>query len=221
MYFVSPSKENITRICQDFESDLYSSYYLNFIDPIPREHLEILAEAALAEDCLQRIKKVYDQYTHFVCLEDDLFVLNDNPSTSQDRGATFLALNKTSCTEEHIVSTTGFIVDSLYSVFATLGSVPIIRCSRFNAAEAVARGLDTRFRDSIRDSRNTLFSGMDRRAFGCEQNNASALSPFSFQRPLLILLDRGLDLATPLHHSWTYQSLLHDLVVRSFLMLAL
>ena len=80
IYFVYPSKENIQRICQDFESDLYSSYYLNFISPIPRENLEALAETALTEDCIQRIKKVFDQYTRFICLEDDMFVLTEEPS---------------------------------------------------------------------------------------------------------------------------------------------
>jgi hypothetical protein len=34
----------------------------------------------------------------------------------------------------------------------------------------------------------------------------------SFQRPLLVLLDRNVDLATPLRHAWTYQALLHDLM---------
>ena len=33
------------------------------------------------------------------------------------------------------------------------------------------------------------------------------------QRPLLILLDRNMDLATPLHHTWTYQALAHDVLV--------
>jgi hypothetical protein len=32
----------------------------------------------------------------------------------------------------------------------------------------------------------------------------------SFQRPVLIILDRNFDLATPLHHTWTYQALMHD-----------
>ena len=36
----------------------------------------------------------------------------------------------------------------------------------------------------------------------------------SFQRPLLIVLDRNLDLATPFHHTWTYQALAHDVLVR-------
>ncbi|KAM7541603.1 hypothetical protein Aperf_G00000021238 [Anoplocephala perfoliata] len=211
VYFVYPSRENIRRICQDFESDLYSSYYLNFISPIPRENLEALAETALTEDCIQRIKKVFDQYTRFICLEDDLFVLNEQPSIQV---GTFYALNKPSCTEKDIHQTTGFIVESLYSVFATLGTVPLIRCSKFNAAEAVAKDLDSRFREALRDSRNTLFSGMEHRTFGdaARGPGASGLTSFSFQRPLLIILDRGLDMATPLHHGWTYQSLLHDIV---------
>lgn len=34
----------------------------------------------------------------------------------------------------------------------------------------------------------------------------------SFQRPLLIILDRNVDMATPLHHTWTYQALAHDVL---------
>lgn len=33
-----------------------------------------------------------------------------------------------------------------------------------------------------------------------------------FQRPLLVLLDRNMDMATPLHHTWTYQALVHDVL---------
>jgi len=36
---------------------------------------------------------------------------------------------------------------------------------------------------------------------------------FSFQRPVLIILDRNMDLCTPLHHTWTYQALVHDVLV--------
>jgi hypothetical protein len=39
---------------------------------------------------------------------------------------------------------------------------------------------------------------------------------YSFQRPLLVILDRNVDLATPLHHTWTYQALAHDVLVGSF-----
>ncbi|KAL7062102.1 hypothetical protein AAHC03_01267 [Spirometra sp. Aus1] len=212
VYFIYPSQENIRRVCKDFESDLYDSYYLNFISPIPREQLEILAENALAEDCISRIKKVYDQYAKFVCLEDDLFVLTEESRNVQD--GTFYTLNKMNSSEAEIQSTVSSVVESLFSLFATLGSVPIIRCSRTNAAEMVSRELDARFRDCLRDSRNTLFAGGDHRTFaGPRNSNTQSAAPrFTFQRPLLVVLDRGLDLATPLHHAWTYQSLVHDLV---------
>ncbi|VEL28636.1 unnamed protein product [Protopolystoma xenopodis] len=110
------------------------------------------------------------------------------------------------------------IVDSLFSVFATLGVVPIIRAPRGNAAEHVALKLEARFRDCLRDSRNGLFNIAKTRSI--VPSGASApvdgvwSSPqFLFYRPLLILLDRSIDLATPLHHPWTYQSLLHDIYV--------
>ena len=38
----------------------------------------------------------------------------------------------------------------------------------------------------------------------------------SFQRPLLVILDRSTDLASLLHHTWTYQALAHDVLVKKF-----
>jgi len=90
------------------------------------------------------------------------------------------------------------IVDSLFSVCVTMGTVPIIRCPKGNAAEAVAIRLDKKLRENLRDARNTLFVG-----------DAGQLS---FSRPVLVLMDRQFDLATPLHHTWTYQALAHDVL---------
>ena len=39
------------------------------------------------------------------------------------------------------------------------------------------------------------------------------LTTYSFCRPLLVILDQDIDLATPLHHTWTYQALVHDCFV--------
>ncbi|KAG8449605.1 hypothetical protein GDO86_016302 [Hymenochirus boettgeri] len=84
---------------------------------------------------------------------------------------------------------------------STAGAVPIIRCARGNAAEMVAVKLDKKLRENLRDARNSLFTGDN---LGTGQ--------FSFQRPLLVLVDRNIDLATPLHHTWTYQALVHDVL---------
>lgn len=93
------------------------------------------------------------------------------------------------------------IVESLFSVFVTLGNVPIIRCPKNSAAEMVARKLEKKLRENLYDARNNLFHMV-----------ATQSGAFSFQRPLLILLDRNIDMATPLHHTWTYQALSHDVL---------
>jgi len=93
------------------------------------------------------------------------------------------------------------IVDSLFAVCVTLGNVPIIRCPRNSAAEMVARKLEKKLRENLYDARNNLFH-MD----------ATQAGSFSFQRPLLVILDRNVDMATSLHHTWTYQALAHDIM---------
>ncbi len=83
----------------------------------------------------------------------------------------------------------------------------MIRCPKGNAAEMIAEKLDKKLRDNIRDTRNSLFA-MDTVQTG----------QFSFQRPLLVILDRNLDLATPFHHTWTYQALVHDVLVSTHML---
>ena len=196
IYFVMPTDDNIQRICRDFQNGLYESYYLNFISAISRQKLEDIASAAVQSGSVQQVTKVVDQYLNFISLEDDLFSLRH-----QDREPiSYYAINRGDVKDSEMEATMDIIVDSLFSVFVTLGAVPIIRCPRGNAAEMVSEKLDKKLRENLRDARNSLF--------------AAEASPgqFSFQRPLLVVLDRNLDLATMLHHTWTYQALIHDVL---------
>ena len=43
--------------------------------------------------------------------------------------------------------------------YSVIGTIPIIRCPRGNAAETVAEALDKKIRDNLRDPRNSMFSG--------------------------------------------------------------
>lgn len=58
VYFCSPTEENLGRINQDFQNNLYDVYHLNFISPISRQKLEDLASAAIAANCVANIHKV-------------------------------------------------------------------------------------------------------------------------------------------------------------------
>ncbi|CAG0889362.1 unnamed protein product, partial [Darwinula stevensoni] len=197
VYFLMPTEENIQRISQDFQNGLYDSYFLNFISPISRQKLEDLASSALSFGCVPTISKIFDQYLNFISIEDDLFILKHQSSDD----ISFYAINRGDIKDTEMDIIMDSIVDSLFSVFVTSGAVPIIRCPRGNAAEMVAEKLDKKLRENLRNSRNSLF-------------NADTLhsGQLSFQRPLLVLLDRTVDLATPLHHTWTYQALAHDVL---------
>ncbi|XP_065660725.1 sec1 family domain-containing protein 1-like [Hydra vulgaris] len=127
---------------------------------------------------------------NFISLEEDFFTVkyHDRQSIS------YYAMNNPEAKDAEIELICETLVDRLFSFLVTTGIVPIIRCAKGNAAEIVAEALDKK----IRDSRNTLFT------------NDISSGNFSFQRPVLIILDRNIDLCTPLHHTWTYQALCHD-----------
>ncbi|XP_005093606.1 sec1 family domain-containing protein 1 [Aplysia californica] len=196
IYFVMPTDDNIQRICRDFQNQLYESYYLNFISAISRQKLEDIAQAALQANAVQQVSKVFDQNLNFISLEDELFTLRH-----QDRDSiSYYAISKGDVKDTEMEAIMDSIVDSLFSVFVTLSVVPIIRCPRGNAAEMVAEKLDKKLRKNLIDTRNSLFA------------SDGVPGQFSFQRPLLVILDRNIDLATMLHHTWTYQALSHDVL---------
>ncbi|CAH1103945.1 unnamed protein product [Psylliodes chrysocephalus] len=196
VYFCAPTEENLDRISQDLQRGIYDIYHLNFISPISRQKLEDLASAAIAANCVTNIHKIYDQYVNFISLEDDLFVLKHQNSDI----ISYYSINKGDIKDTEMENIMNNIVESLFSVFVTLGNVPIIRSPKGNAAEMVAKKLNKKLRENLFDTRNNLFI-----------SDAQSAN-FNFQRPLLIILDRNVDMATPLHHTWTYQALAHDLL---------
>ncbi|KAH8377973.1 hypothetical protein KR093_008220, partial [Drosophila rubida] len=199
VYFCLPTDENLDRIQQDFSNGLYDIYHLNFLAPITRSKIENLAAAALHAGCVANIHRVYDQYVNFISLEDDFFILKHQQSDK----LSYYAINRANTRDEEMEALMDSIVDSLFALFVTLGNVPIIRCPRNSAAEMVARKLEKKLRENLWDARANLFHMDATQAGG---------GVFSFQRPVLLLLDRNMDLATPLHHTWSYQALVHDVL---------
>lgn len=68
----------------------------------------------------------------------------------------------------------------------------------------IAAKLDRKLRDHVLDSKDNLFTNTH------QKTSASAGTPAS--RPVLVLVDRNVDLIPMLSHSWTYQSLVHDVL---------
>ena len=68
----------------------------------------------------------------------------------------------------------------------------------------VAAKLDRKLRDHILNSKDNLFT---------VQGQRSAMAPGTVSsRPVLVVVDRNVDLIPMLSHSWTYQSLVHDVL---------
>ncbi|KAF9918517.1 Vesicle trafficking between the ER and Golgi [Lobosporangium transversale] len=189
VYFVEPTSENIRKISEDLSNHLYDSYYINFSTVIPRPLMEEFAASTIPSGNSSLIQQVYDQHLNFICTEPNMFSLNDRQS--------YLALNDPTAPETAIEASIDKAASALFSVLATMGVIPIIRCPRRGAAEMLAKKLDSRLRDHVMNSRNNLFSDSN---------------TMNFQRPVLVILDRNMDLVPILSHSWTYQALVHEVM---------
>ncbi|KAI3795618.1 hypothetical protein L1987_38274 [Smallanthus sonchifolius] len=190
VYFVKPTQHNIQRIISDASNSIYDYFHLNFSSSIPRPLLEDLASGTLNSESIDRISKVHDQYLEFVTLEDNLFSLADK--------SCYVKLNDPKATDREIEEIIEKLVSGLFCVLATLAVVPIIRCPRGGPAEMVASLLEQRLRDHLL-VKNNLFS---------ESGNFTS----SFQRPVLCLFDRNLELSVAIQHDFRYRPLVHDVL---------
>jgi hypothetical protein len=186
VYFVSPTAENVKIIAKDLANGLYESAYLNFISPLPRDLLEDLAQQTVYTS--NQIGQVYDQYLNFIVSEPNIYSLGMESVYSK--------LANPKVQEDEIQGIINQIVNGLFSVVLTSGSIPIIRCTRGNAAEMIAQKLDEKLRNHVLNSRNL-------------QHNTASKSTQQ-NRPVLIIVDRNIDLVSMFTHSWTYQSLIND-----------
>mmetsp|Transcript_10588 Transcript_10588/g.26693 ORF Transcript_10588/g.26693 Transcript_10588/m.26693 type:complete len:670 (-) Transcript_10588:4195-6204(-) len=195
VYFVQPTKENLQRIIEDVKGKLYAGFHLNFCPPIAKEQLQLLAAECLKADVVSLINGIHDQYLDYQALEENLFHLQMPES--------YLGFNSSSLTETQADRNLRLAVDGLFSVLATTGIVPIIRCPANGAAEMVARALADRLSEHIRGH-----GGGD----ALNERFAAAMNTSSHRRPVLFVEERTRDIATQLHHPCTYRALVHDLL---------
>ena len=189
IYFVLPTAANVRRIAADCAARLYTSVHLNFASPLPRPLLEELAKSSVASDSVGAIAKIYDQALDFVCLEPQLFSLNQRDS--------YIMFNDPTKPEPAIMSWMDRIVQGVFSAVATFGALPIIRAPRGGVAEHIATKLHEMLRAHTQ-GRGSLFP--------------AGTTGSSFHRPVLVLLQRDHDLITAVHHTATYQALVDDLL---------
>ncbi|KAI1748073.1 snare docking complex subunit [Xylaria castorea] len=195
IYFVEPNATSLQNITTDLQKGLYSPAYINFLSSIPRPLLEDFAAQTATAGTAEHIAQLFDQYLNFIVAEPDLF------SLGMQKEHTYWALNSAKTKDEELDYVIDRIVSGLFSVIVTMGVIPVIRCPKGAAADVIAGKLDRKLRDHILNSKDNLFNS---------RPASSAGTPAS--RPVLIILDRNVDLNPMLSHSWTYQSLVHDVL---------
>ncbi|KAI0389963.1 snare docking complex subunit [Xylariaceae sp. FL0594] len=195
IYLVEPNRKSLEHITSDLQKGLYSPAYINFLSSIPRPLLEDFAAQTATAGTAEHIAQLYDQYLNFIVAEPDLF------SLGMEKEHTYWALNSAKTKDEELDHVVDRIVSGLFSVIVTMGIVPVIRCPKGAAAEMIAVKLDRKLRDHVLNSKDNLFNA---------RPSSSAGTPAS--RPVLVILDRNVDLNPMLSHSWTYQSLVHDVL---------
>ncbi|KAF9486351.1 Sly1 vesicle trafficking sec1-like protein [Pholiota conissans] len=215
VYFVSPTLANIKRMAQDLQKNLYESFHFNFVEPLPRSLLEELAASVAQDGTGELVEQIADQYLSFIAPSPSLFsllpppptvpsVTSPNPPSPSGPISTYTILNSPSSTEQQIEEEIERVASGLFSAVVTTGHVPFIRAPRGNAAEMIAKKLDTKIRDAIL-SASRAHGGSTSSLFSQDSTGISNL-----QRPLLLILDRNVDLVSTLAHGWTYQALVSD-----------
>ena len=213
LYLLEPTAANLSLINADLARGLYADAYINFLSSIPRPLMEDFAVQIAEASTAESVAQMYDQYLNFIVGEPDLFSLGMGKDT-------YWALNSAQATDDEIDVLVDRTVSGLFSVVVTMGpstlvssespanvvagSIPIIRCPKGGPAEMIAAKLDRKLRDHILNSKDNLFS-----SHGQRPTSASG-TPSS--RPVLVIVDRNVDLIPMLSHSWTYQSLVHDVL---------
>ncbi|KAH9864301.1 hypothetical protein J1614_010235 [Plenodomus biglobosus] len=190
IYLVEPTAQNLLTITSDLSRGLYSPAYINFLSSIPRPLLEDFGAQTVSSGTAEHLAQVYDQYLNFVVSEPDLFHLNM-------KGA-YHTLNSGQTPDQELDVVMDRIVSGLFSVVVTMGVVPIIRCPKGGPAEHISAKLDRKLRDHILNSKTNLFS---------DQKSSAVAS-----RPVLVIVDRNVDLVPMFSHSWIYQSLVYDVL---------
>jgi sec1 family domain-containing protein 1 len=125
IYFVQPTRSNLARIAQDCHHRLYRHVHLNFCTKIERSLMEEFAKLVVSttpQSSLAQIASVHDQYIDYVCYENRLFTLSIPQS--------YVLYNSPAATEQDLEVAMTSISYGLFSVVATLGQVPIIRCPK-------------------------------------------------------------------------------------------
>ena len=185
----------------DYKSGLYTYIHVNFSSSIPSKLLEKFATEVSRSSItapgaiIPQVSRVIDRYCSFVSLSQTMYSLNMK--------SVYASLHRSTTTEKEIESMVDQIASGLMSLLVTcIKQVPIIRAPQNEAAGMVAERLNEKLSDLLKTPAGSdLFT-----------TTGVSMDPTHAQRPLLVLLDRSMDISPSVLHEWSYNGLMTDLL---------
>ena len=123
IYFVEPTRLNLSIIASDCAQRLYAKVHLHFVSKLDRGLMEEFAKMIVSSNSLDCIASVHDEYLDFVSLEQRLFMLGNAKES-------YVALHQRGVTDQTMDLYMDQIAQGLLSVVGCFGAVPIIRCPK-------------------------------------------------------------------------------------------
>jgi hypothetical protein len=185
IYLIKPCKESIGYILRDLKNKLYDRIFINFLSPCPDNLLEHFAVESGRIKSQNVIAQIFTHHLNYSTITSRLFTLN-----IPDAYASFYRCHELN---EDISSYVNAITGGLFMFLKTNSLYPYIR---FHKLDLIAQKVASNLRQ--------LYDKAAR-----EEDRAIELSPS--KRPLLLLLNRSIEIHTMLHHPWKYISLIHDI----------
>merc|ERR1719498_342206 len=182
--FLRPTNQNFLHLSKELKSPKYNEYHIFFTNVVPHMRLEQLACC----DEYEVVQQVQEFYADVYAVNHELFSLN-LPSTSK---LTEDQSRWTSYEENNFDRT----VEGLIAVCLTLRMLPTIR---YTSASELTRAVAYRLQSRITEEQS-LFETIERERKGDAP-------------PVLLILDRRNDPVTPLLNQWTYQAMMHELLI--------
>jgi hypothetical protein len=184
IYLIKPCKESIEYLIEDLNGKLYEYVFINFISPCPPAILESLAVECGRCNNQNLVLQIYEHYLDYFSVTNDMFSLNLTDA--------YLSLYREYEIKAGIDNYLETVAERIFMAMKSNSFIPYVQfLKKHENCEKVARKLCE------------LFGKMEK----SEEEKYHLSEP---SRPLLIILDRDIDLHTMLHHPWKYISLIHD-----------
>ncbi|KAI9207262.1 Sec1-like protein [Polychytrium aggregatum] len=186
IYFITPTDAVVSKIIDDFTpKPSYAAAHIFCTSPIS----DALVDRLTKSPARQYLKNLKDSNVDFLAIEQQIFSL-DLP------GSLYALYNPPSIPD--LNSHLHFLAKRMTSVLTTLGDYPSIR---YHDPSGSNCSLSFKFASYLKDELDET----------CK-NTPDFPAQNNFKKPILIILDRSVDVMAPVLHEFTYQAMMNDLL---------